>query len=261
MKITIVGCGNIGGGLAKLFAKHYSVSLYDRNFKETEDLAKAIKGKAFSKIGDAVEGSDIVLIAVKPQSFNELAPTLAPHLTKEQLVVSIMTGITQETIEDKFKSIPVLRIMSNIAMFYGKGVVAVVNNEKLPDSKKTEIDGVLKHLGSVHWIPESKIDALTSLIGSGPAFVLAMIEAMTDAGVAMGFPADDSLKYVEEMLEGTLTLLKKSGSNPEELRWKICSPGGTTIAGLRKFEEKNVRSGIMETFIAAYNRAQELGKK
>ncbi len=260
MKVAIVGCGNIGSGLAKLFSKHYSVSLYDRNFKETEALAKSIKAKAYSKIDEAVKGSDIVLIAVKPQSFNELASALASHLTKKQLIVSIMTGITQESMQAKFKGIPVLRIMSNIAMFYGKGVVAVANNENLSESKKTEINDFLKHLGSVHWIPESKIDALTSLIGSGPAFVLAMIEAMTEAGVAMGFPADDSLKYVEEMLEGTLTLLDKTGSHPAELRWKICSPGGTTIAGLRKFEEKSVRSGILETFIAAYNRAQELGK-
>jgi pyrroline-5-carboxylate reductase len=105
---------------------------------------------------------------------------------------------------------------------------------------------------------EDKINALTALTGSGPAFFFAMVEAMVDAGIAMGFTAHTAQDLIYQMLQGSLTLLEKTSKHPGELKWQIVSPQGTTIAGLKTLEELAIRGGVMNTFLSAYDRANKL---
>jgi pyrroline-5-carboxylate reductase len=109
-------------------------------------------------------------------------------------------------------------------------------------------------------LKESQVDALTSLTASGPAFVFTMIEAMIDAGVLMGFQAKEAQDLILQMLQGCVTLLQQTERHPGELKWQIASPSGTTIAGIRVLEKENVRSGIIETFLATYQKTQEIAK-
>lgn len=150
--------------------------------------------------------------------------------------------------------------MPNLAMCYGAGVIGIVDSPNLPLSLKDELEKLLAPLGWIYWLKESKIDALTSLTGSGPAFMLTLIEAMTEAGIAMGIQASDAQELILRMLQGCLTMMQKTGKHPGELKWQIASPNGTTMAGLRVLEREHVRSGLIETFLAAYQRAQEIAK-
>lgn len=260
MKITIIGCGNIGSGIAHILANGHTLALHDRDSKKAGELAKEIGVKSYAKPADAVANSDVVILAVKPQSFNEVSEQISSLLTPKQVLVSILSGITLNTLRKHFKKIPLVRMTSNLPLIYGKGVIALAESSGLTKEAKSSLDKLFSSLGSVHWVPESKIDALTSLIGSGPAFMYVIFEAMVDASVAMGFSPPDGRQFILEMLEGAVTMLKESGQHPGELKWKTTSPAGTTIAGLQILEEAGVRGSIINMFLAAYERTQELGK-
>lgn len=259
MKICIIGCGNMGSGIAQRLSKEHALALHDHDVKGTAELAKTIGAKSYSKAVEAVQDCEIVILAVKPQNLSEIATHIASSLTPKKLLISILSGITMHTLRRYFGDIPIVRMMPNLPLLHGKGVIGLAENPELPNATKNTLDKLLKPLGFVHWLPENKMDALNSLTGSGPAFVFVLIEAMIDAAIAMGFSAHDGKQYVYEMLEGSLTMLQETGQHPAELKWKVTSPAGTTIAGLQEMEEHGVRGCIMNTFIAAYQRAAELG--
>jgi pyrroline-5-carboxylate reductase len=148
-------------------------------------------------------------------------------------------------------------MMPNLAIIYGEGVIGLSSDDSFPKSDKDKLSNAIESLGKLVWIPESKMDALTALAGSGPAFFLTMFEAMVESGIAMGFTAKETQSLIHQMVIGSLTLLEKTGKHPAELKWQITSPAGTTIAGLKKLEEQALRSAIINTFLATYERAQQ----
>lgn len=115
-------------------------------------------------------------------------------------------------------------------------------------------------MGLLRWFAERNFDAVTALAGSGPAFVFAIVEAMVDAGINLGLSADVSYDLIKQMVGGAMTMLYEACESPAELRLKVCSPAGTTIAGLRALEKHGLRSALIETFLATYQRSQELGR-
>lgn len=258
MKITIFGCGNMGGGIAQCLAGHQKIFLYDHSADKIEALEKKGYGKACRTAKEAIQASEMIILAVKPQNFQETADEIKKYLRKGQKVVSILTGISLASLKKSFPSADVIRMMPNLALLYGEGLIGVSVDENFPAKDKEALNKIFEPLGQIYWLPESKIDALTSLTGSGPAFFLIMLESMIDAGVAMGFTAKDAQQLVQKMVQGSLALLEKSEKHPGELKWQISSPGGTTIAGMMKLEEEALRSGIIKTFIAAYERARQL---
>ena len=148
--------------------------------------------------------------------------------------------------------------MPNLALIYGEGVIGLSSDENIPQKNKEDLTKAFELLGKIHWLSEDKINALTALTGSGPAFFFVMVEAMVDAGIAMGFTAHTAQDLIYQMLQGSLTLLEKTSKHPGELKWQIASPQGTTIAGLKTLEELAIRGGIMNTFLSAYDRANKL---
>ncbi len=152
-------------------------------------------------------------------------------------------------------------MMPNLPLIYGEGVIGLCSDEKMIKEDRDILAKLFESLGKIYWLPESKINGLTALTGSGPAFFFSMVESMIDAGIAMGFAAKDAQSLVYQMLKGSLTLLERSEKHPGELKWQIASPQGTTIAGLKRLEELAVRGGIMNTFLAAYDRANILTLK
>ena len=152
-------------------------------------------------------------------------------------------------------------MMPNLPLVYGMGVIGLSSSNKIKNEDKEHLTKMFGSLGKIYWLPEEKIDALTALAGSGPAFFLVMVEAMIDAGIAMGFTAADAQGLIYQMLRGSLTLLEQTSKHPGELKWQIASPQGTTIAGLKRLEELALRGGIMNTFLAAYDRAKKLSSR
>lgn len=258
MKISIIGCGNMGSGIATRLSETNQLFLYDHSSEKTEILAKKGYGKAYQKIDEALNQSEMIILAVKPDNIKEAGELIKNHLRNDQIIVSLITGITIETLQSYFPNVKVIRMMPNLAVIYGEGVVGLSSNEKLEKEEKDHLTKIFSPLGKIHWMPEEKINALTALAGSGPGFVFAIVEAMADSGIAMGFSSEDSKNLVCQMLRGSLTLLEQTGKHPGELKWQVTSPKGTTIAGLKKLEESAIRGGIMNTFLSAYERANEL---
>ena len=260
MRIAIIGCGNMGTGLAEQLGPLHQIILHDKDWNWTQELAQKIKGEACQNLREAVEKAQLILLAIKPQNLNEIAPLFASHLKPDQIVVSLLAGTPLTVLRHYIPKPILIRMMPNLALCYGMGVIGLVDSPDLTTELKKELHDLLSPLGLIYWLKESQVDSLTSLTGSGPAFIFTLIEAMIEAGVAMGFQAKDAQELILQMLQGCVTLLQKTEQHPAELKWQIASPGGTTIAGLRVLEKENVRSGLIETFLAAYQRSQELVK-
>ena len=156
-------------------------------------------------------------------------------------------------------SCPVIRIMPNTPAAIGQGVVQVCSL----DTRQEDVDvflSMIAHAGLVDLIPEPLMDAASAVSGCGPAFAFLFLEALADGGVACGLPRDKALSYAAQMLSGSANLVLKSGQHPGALKDAVCSPGGTTIQGVRALEEHGFRAAAMDAVIAAYQKIRTLGK-
>ena len=258
MKIAIIGCGNMGSALAQNLSKTHSLYLYDHHIEKALKLHQEGFGLAAQNIDNVIENVELIILAVKPQNITELSDLIGKRLKKEQILVSILAGISIQTLKELFSNSYIVRMMPNLALLYGEGVIGLSADEDISKEIKENLTNVFELLGKIYWLPENKIDALTALAGSGPAFFFVIIESMIDAGIAMGLTVSEAQSLTFQMLKGSITLLEKTSKHPGELKWQITSPKGTTIAGLKTLEETNLRGSIINTFLAAYNRANQL---
>jgi len=258
MRIAIIGCGNMGSALAQLLSSSHELFLYDHNREKVHFLEEKGYGKSCNNVKEIALHADLILLAVKPQNLNQVAHEISKGIKPHQLVVSILAGTPLSTLRHHFESAHIVRMMPNLALICGEGVIGLVHDEKTSSEEKKALSSAFEALGKVYWMAEDKMDAFSSLTSSGPAFFLVMIEAMIDAAIEMGFSPKDAKTLLYQMMRGSITLLEKTDKHPAELKWQITSPSGMTIAGLKCLEDKGVRSGIIHTFLAAYERALAL---
>ena len=251
----------MGGALAQRLSQTNQLFLYDHHIKKAEHLAEEGYGKAYRDIRDALHTSEMIILAAKPQNLKQVAALVKDGLQENQVIVSLLAGTPVATLRRYFPTAPMVRMMPNLALIHGEGIIGLSSDEKVRKEDKEQLTTSFETLGKVYWIPEEKMDALTALASSGPAFFFTMVEAMIDAGIAMGFTAKDARGLVCQMLQGSLALLEKTHKHPGELRWQIASPQGTTIAGLRKLEELALRGGVINTFLAAYEHGCNLSSQ
>ncbi|MES2344969.1 MAG: pyrroline-5-carboxylate reductase [Chlamydiota bacterium] len=257
MKIGIIGCGVMGSAFARQFIKKHQVVLFDRTQEKAAALAKEIKAESVSTMQELVKGTGAVMLAVKPKDFANVVNACSSLLSKETLLLSILSGTSTETLKKSFPNASILRLMPNLALTCGLGVIGIVEEENLTKEVKKTAEELFSNLGLLVWLPENKMEGLTALAGSGPAFIFVVIEAMIESGIAMGLSAKEAGELSLKTIEGAAALLRASGKHPGDLRWQIASPGGTTIAGLNEMEACGVRSGMIKTFLATYKRAKE----
>lgn len=259
MKIRIIGCGAMGAAIAHTLVENgKEVWLYDKHRERAEGLSRAIRAQICEDPLEDFSYEDILLIAVKPQDFLSLAKEL--QALEGGLVASIMAGVSCEQLKQAFPHSKILRMMPNLAVRYGDGIVAMAENPELLSHHKT-IEDVFSPLGIIRWIPERLFSSITALTGSGPAFVFLLIEAMVDASIELGFSAEMGYDLVKQMVGGALTMLYESHESPTDLRWRTCSAAGTTIAGVRALEAHGVRTALIEGFVASMKRAESLTKE
>lgn len=259
-RIAVIGTGIMGGGLAAALSNHHQVSLYDKHYDRAKELADEIGVEASKDLSDALQEADVILLAVKPQDLKVVAKHLFGKIREEQILVSVLAGVTHETLKLHFGDTVVLRMMPNVPCFYGEGVIAFADTGEFTDDEKKEFEDIFWPLGELYWIPENKMNAVTAIAGSGPAFAFLIIESVVDAGVALGLSADQSKDIATQMFLGAITAVRETGKHPGELKWDVTSPGGCTIAGVKHFEDEAVRSGLINTFLAVYDRIQDLAE-
>ena len=207
----------------------------------------------------AVSGAGLVILAVKPQNFQDLAPTLRPALDGSALVISIMAGVTLETLRAGLGTDRLVRVMPNIAAQVGRGVSVWIADQGVTSADRGRTRTVLGALGVELEIEhESLIDVATAVHGSGPAYVYLLAEAWIDAAAAQGLEREMATLLVRETIAGSAALWEATGSQPATLREAVTSPGGTTAAALAALEGFDFPAAMRAAIEAATRRAREL---
>lgn len=209
-----------------------------------------------------VAQSDIVLIAVKPQQFDEVAPIIAQHRRPEALLVSIMAGLSTGYIAQACggSDVKVARVMPNLPASVGAGAAGYALTASCHTDDAAMVQALFDACGRAARVPEESLDAVTALSGSGPAYFFALAEAMARAGEVLGLPAGEARTLAAQTLVGAGLLVQETGDNPADLRARVTSKGGTTAAALAAFEEAGFPDIVGRAMTAARDRARELGK-
>ncbi|MDE7260649.1 MAG: pyrroline-5-carboxylate reductase [Oscillospiraceae bacterium] len=265
-KFSFIGTGNMGGALARAALRRLSpeeVLLSNRTAAKSEALANEL-GCAAGSVQRAAEEGRYIFLGVKPQMMAGLLAELAPVLAARRdrfVLVTMAAGLTMAQIDSMAGGgCPVIRIMPNTPCAVGEGMILYDANAAVTAEELAEFTGGMAGAGVLDRLEERLIDAGSAVAGCGPAFVCLFLEALADGGVACGLPRNKALLYAAQMVKGTAALQQAAGQHPGVMKDAVCSPGGTTIAGVRTLEERGFRGGVMDAVIAAVERTKELGK-
>jgi len=210
---------------------------------------------------EVVKSSDLVVLAVKPQSMTGLLAEIRPLVTNRHLIVSIAAGISlQQLATGLGGDRRLIRVMPNTPCLIDASASAYSPGGTATAEDITLVDRLLKAVGLAFHLPENMLDVVTGLSGSGPAFVYVVIEALSDGGVRMGLPRDVATALAAQTVFGAAKMVLETGSHPAVLKDMVASPGGTTIAGLHALESGGLRAALIDAVEAATNRSAELGK-
>jgi len=261
-----IGTGNMGGALARAVSKVARpevIWLSNKTHAKAAALAAELGCRAVS-VKDVAANCGYVFLGVKPQMMAELLSEIAPILaarTDEFVLVSMAAGLSMAQIQAMAgKDYPVIRIMPNTPVAVGAGMIQYDTTKNVTAQQRQVFCEALAEGGILDPLPEHLIDAGSAVSGCGPAFADLFMEALADGGVACGLPRAKAQLYAAQMLMGAAKLVLESGRHPGELKDAVCSPGGSTIAGVRALEQRAFRAACMEAVEAAYRRNKELGK-
>lgn len=265
--IACIGSGNMGCALMKAIKAidGTNVGFADVDGEKVRSAAVALGAEFYGSNTEAAEKGDFIFLAVKPQVMTgvlkEITPVLQWRLAERRApaLVSMAAGWSIAKIQAAVGcAVPVGRIMPNTPALIGKGMIALAVSPEFSPNRCAELEAMLQGAGVVDRIGEQYLDAVTGLSGSGPAFVYMFIEALADGGVRAGLPRDKALCYAAQTVLGSAAMVQEAGKHPGELKDMVCSPGGTTIAGVAALEAGAFRSTVMQAVEAAWRRAGEL---
>ena len=252
MKIAFIGTGNMGGALARAASKDQDNRIYlvNRHPEKAEALRREIGGEV-TDCAQAVREAELVFLGVKPHVLPELCATLRPLVREKKApfaVVSMAAGVPVTRLKELLGDCPMIRIMPNTPVAVGEGMILYTGDA---EEEMEAFLHAMRFAGRFLRVEERLMDAGMAVSGCGPAFVDLFVEALSDAGVASGLARKDATVLAAQMVLGSARLILESGRHPGELKDAVCSPGGTTIQGVRKLEEKGFRSAVIEAVIAA----------
>ena len=260
-RLAILGTGKIGESLlAGLRSSGWDdVVVTGRREERVAELRERYGVEATLSNTEAVAGAAIVVIAVKPQDFTALLGEIGPVVSTEQTVLSVAAAIPTAQIEEHLaEGVPVVRAMPNAPSTVHEGMAGLAAGAHAGDEHLQLAEDVLTHLGRVVRLPESAMDAVTAVSGSGPAYFALLAEAMIEAGILLGLSREVSTQLVVQTMLGTAKLLRDEKMHPVDLREAVTSPGGTTIRAIRVLEQEGVRAAFLNAIQAAMERSQEL---
>src|SRR5262245_9674315 len=227
-----------------------------------EYISKTYPVRSTGEPADAVEASEIVVFAIKPQDFAATASQLHGRFRRDQTVMSIMAGVRIDTISRSLAHASVARVMPSTPAAISEGVSVWTTTPEVDEPARGQIASILGAMGPEIYVSvadEKYLDMATALSGSGPGFVYLLLEAFIDAGVHLGFRRDVAERLALQTFIGASKYAESRSAHPAQLRNEVTSPGGTTAAGLRVLEDAGVRGAIIDAIEAAYDRSRELG--
>lgn len=263
MKIGFIGLGNMAGamigGLVKNGVNGCDIIGYDVSDKAMENRASEFGiGKAASN-KDVVTSADYIVLAVKPQYLPPVLEEIDTVLSAEKVIISIVAGKSLAFLKNGItKTSKIVRCMPNTAALVGAAITAVTPSEAVTDDELSNAKKIIESFGKASVVSEHLMDAVTGVSGSLPAFVFMFIEACADAAVLEGMPRPQAYEFAANAVLGSAKLMVDTGKHPGELKDMVCSPAGTTIAGVKALEDGAFRATVMEAVIAAAERSKEL---
>ena len=260
IKIGFIGCGNMGGALAAAAAKYKDAEI--RLFDKDEDKAKALAERIGGIVCDidGVCACELVFLGVKPNIIPIVADEIAKKVAASgATVISMAAGVSVAKLEAALGNVPIIRIMSNTPAEVGYGMILYTANTKGYESVPLFLE-VMAAAGRFDAIEERLIDAASAISGCGPAFVYMFIESLADGGVLCGLPREKAMLYAAETLIGAAEVVKQTGRHPGVLKDAVCSPGGSTIEGVKALEDGKLRGTVSGAVVASYEKTVKLGK-
>jgi pyrroline-5-carboxylate reductase len=265
MKLGLVGCGFMGEAMLGATISRGIVQAGDIAVAEiNEERCASVHGKygvrATADALNAVDGADVVILAVKPQEFDAAAHVLGGKLHREQTVMSIMAGVPTERIARALTHAGIARVMPSTPAAVGEAMSVWTATPEVDEATRAQIASVLQAMGREVYVDDEKyLDMATALSGSGPGFVFLLMEAFVDAGVHIGFKRNVAEMLALQTFIGSAKYAEATGKHFAQLRNEVTSPAGTTAAGLIALEGAGVRGAIIDAIEAAYERSKELG--
>jgi pyrroline-5-carboxylate reductase len=261
--IAVLGAGKMGEALTSGMLRAGTSPAEVIAAARRDDRAAQLRdtyGIEVLRAAQAAQRAQTLLITVKPQDMAALLDEIAPHVSADNLVISVAAGITTGFIEGRLGGdVPVVRVMSNTPVLVDEAMSVISPGAHATSEHLRLAEQLLQPVGKVLRIPESQQDAATALSGSGPAYVYFLVEAMVDAGILLGMPRATALEMVKQVVYGAATMLRESGEHPVILREAVTSPAGTTASAIRELERHGVRAAFLAAIEAARDRGRELG--
>lgn len=263
-KIGFIGTGNMGSALARAVRKSVAPDqLLLADYSETKALALARELGCKSADNKTIAAeANFIFLGVKPQNIELVLAGIAPILAARNdrfVLVTMAVGIPLSKYNNILgRQYPVIRIMPNTPVSVGEGVILYTPNDSVYVDEITDFCEILKFAGLVDRIDENLIDAASALSGCGPAFVYMFAEALADGGVECGLPRTKALEYAAKTIGGAAKLMSVSGKHPAQLKDDVCSPGGTTIAGVHTLENSSFRAAAMGAVKSAFDKTKSI---
>ena len=261
--IGFIGGGNMAtaiiGGLLRRGLPATCIEVVEPVAAARDALYAALGVNAQAEASLALSRADVIVWAVKPQTFRDAAAAVKPHAARA-LHLSVAAGIRSDSIAQWLGTERVVRSMPNTPALIGRGITALFARDGVSAADRSQVEEIVATTGESLWVErEEQLDAVTALSGSGPAYVFFFLEAMTQAGVEMGLPREQALQLAVSTFSGAAELARSSRDTPEVLRQRVTSKGGTTHAAITSMEEAGMQAHFIRALHAARSRAQELG--
>ena len=266
MKIGFVGAGNMGGAILRGYAPvagSNEIYVYNRTESTRNALAAEFEAvTACSSAAELVENSDIVMLGIKPYSFAEFLPTIAKVCTDDKIIVSMAAGISIEFIESVLGADqPVVRVMPNTPAQVGEAMTSASRNKNVTDDMMASVLEIFNAIGRAEEVDEDMIHTVIGVSGSSPAYTYMFIDALIQAAVENGMPAEKARVFAAQAVMGAAKMvLENPEETPEQLWTNVCSPGGTTIEAVNTFFENGLQDKVKEGFQAAVDKSKFLTK-
>lgn len=266
MRVLVIGAGNMGLTYAESMSKSKllkkkNLMIFDNSAEKTTSLKKISHFEVYDNLEECLPKADLIFLAVKPYHSEDLFGKLRNLLNHDQIIISIMAGVTIGTMQEALGIQKIVRAMPNLPAQIGKGVTSYTASKEISRIELLTIESLLDTTGESILVSSEKfIDASTGISGSGPAYVFYFMQSMMEAALKMGFSTNDSKVLVSKTFEGAVDLFNQSDLSPNSWMERVASKGGTTRAALDSMEDNNVKELIKDAAYAAFNRAVELGK-
>ena len=259
LRFAVIGAGRIGAAIIRSLIACGAVQVVGTGRREeTLENVRRLGAKATRDNRWAASWADVVIISVKPHHLPEVVKEIMSTV-RGKVLVSVVAGVRVKTLEKLFPGAVVYRAMPNINVVIGRSTTAVTPARG--DEHDVVVDSMFKCMGSVYWIPEELFDVWTALIGSGPAFIAEIVDALVLGAVSAGMPRDIAYRALLDMITSTVELLRDNKMHPSQLRDLVATPAGTTIRGLKVLEERAVKAALMEVVEKSAERSRELGEE